>query len=427
MFDKKENIRMLPTLDLHGEKMNNVASLVNMFINYNLKMNNKYIVIVHGLLTLKDVVHEVLRKNSKVQSYYVDDTNNGCTIVGLTEKHNMKENIDEKLEEAKKLKEVKKLYVKKFEEAIKKDEGLQKALNELKRSLFETTIISNIKITNLFGLYNYSVDFKKNNVLVIHAPNGCGKSTFLKIIKKAMEMNFKELKKMPFAKIEMTINDRIFGFDNMNNNYALRNVFCHEFINTEHLLIDNLHKIDPAIFNDKIKRYLLSYTNSRNNRIYVFNEIMEKFFCYEKTVEIQTPMVKEINEYGSYIVNSSNDIKQISNRTENYLKIQYVGENSDVPNTFKNGEILNFEDLSSGEQYVIKLFFKLIFELKDGSLIMLDEPEISLHVEWQELLIESIYEIANSMGIKVLIMTHSPYLLNYENIEVGNVEYEIEK
>lgn len=44
------------------------------------------------------------------------------------------------------------------------------------------------------------------------------------------------------------------------------------------------------------------------------------------------------------------------------------------------GSLVPLEKLSSGEQHQLVLFFELLFELKENALILIDEPELSLHV-----------------------------------------------
>ena len=74
-----------PTLDLHGEISSMVEVLVNEFINDNYKMKNKTLVIVHGKSSniLKDEGHRVLKNNSYVLEYKLDNWNIGSTIVNL--------------------------------------------------------------------------------------------------------------------------------------------------------------------------------------------------------------------------------------------------------------------------------------------------------------------------------------------------------
>ena len=74
----------LPTLDLHSEDKVNALILVNEFINDNIKLKNKKIIIIHGKGTgvLKKTVHEYLKKDKRVK-YFTLDINIGQTIVFL--------------------------------------------------------------------------------------------------------------------------------------------------------------------------------------------------------------------------------------------------------------------------------------------------------------------------------------------------------
>lgn len=75
----------LPSLDLHGENRDIARILVNDFINENLKLKIKKVIIVHGIGTgiLKKEVHETLKRNKFVSSYKMDFFNPGCTIVEI--------------------------------------------------------------------------------------------------------------------------------------------------------------------------------------------------------------------------------------------------------------------------------------------------------------------------------------------------------
>lgn len=81
--------------------------------------------------------------------------------------------------------------------------------------------------------------------------------------------------------------------------------------------------------------------------------------------------------------------------------------------TFKSltGDDIKISDLSSGEQHELILLYELIFRTPNNSLILIDEPEISLHVAWQTSFINdlmSILEPSNSYGV---VATHSPTLI----------------
>lgn len=71
------------------------------------------------------------------------------------------------------------------------------------------------------------------------------------------------------------------------------------------------------------------------------------------------------------------------------------------------GDIIDESLLSSGEQNEIILLFQLIFEVSDHSILLIDEPENSLHVVWQQTFLEDIMEIAKIKNLQVIVSTHS--------------------
>jgi ABC-type transport system involved in cytochrome c biogenesis ATPase subunit len=73
---------------------------------------------------------------------------------------------------------------------------------------------------------------------------------------------------------------------------------------------------------------------------------------------------------------------------------------------------LNVTDLSSGEQHQIVLFYELIFASAGIDLFLIDEPEISLHVEWQRAFISDIEKVQALTGATFLVATHSPQVIN---------------
>lgn len=68
--------------------------------------------------------------------------------------------------------------------------------------------------------------------------------------------------------------------------------------------------------------------------------------------------------------------------------------------------------LSSGEQHMLVLLYELLFKVAPNSLIMIDEPEISLHVAWQLEFLSDIQRITEITGIDVLLATHAPGIIN---------------
>ena len=78
-------LSILPTIDVHGYNRDMMKYVLDSFINDNIKLNNKKIIIIHGKGEgiLKDEIHLLLKKDKRVKRYYLDSFNIGETIIEL--------------------------------------------------------------------------------------------------------------------------------------------------------------------------------------------------------------------------------------------------------------------------------------------------------------------------------------------------------
>lgn len=85
-----------------------------------------------------------------------------------------------------------------------------------------------------------------------------------------------------------------------------------------------------------------------------------------------------------------------------------------------NDDELSLEVLSSGEQHEIVLLYDLLFKTEKNALVMIDEPELSLHVSWQKSFVKDLLEIIKIAEFDVILATHSPYIVGkYSNLMVA--------
>ena len=107
------------------------------------------------------------------------------------------------------------------------------------------------------------------------------------------------------------------------------------------------------------------------------------------------------------------------------MRVIYLGKNMQVLVIINgSGKSIYVRNLSTG----LKTFVVLKMLLKNGILeydgtIILDEPEIHLHPEWQLLFAEIIVLIQKEFGMHILLNTHSPYFLRA--IQVYSAKYAI--
>ena len=90
-----------------------------------------------------------------------------------------------------------------------------------------------------------------------------------------------------------------------------------------------------------------------------------------------------------------------------------------------NGNV-KLENISAGTK--VLLTFKLLMEngyLEDNGILVLDEPEIHMHPEWQYILAEAIVLLNREYGINVLLSSHSAdfiQFVEYFSIKYGMIE-----
>lgn len=76
--------------------------------------------------------------------------------------------------------------------------------------------------------------------------------------------------------------------------------------------------------------------------------------------------------------------------------------------------LLDLEQLSSGEQQLVVQVFELIFRAAKESVVLIDEPEISLHPAWQIDYLSNLQRIVNVGNYQCIVATHQPMMFNNE-------------
>ncbi len=135
---------------------------------------------------------------------------------------------------------------------------------------------------------------------------------------------------------------------------------------------------------DSVKRAILSVNiQDIQKALAIFDDLYPKF---QKFIEI-------LNE------------RRLSFKKIRLSKNGFVFTNS-------KGKILNASDLSSGEQHELVLLYLLLFKIPENSLILIDEPEISLHITWQKAFLEDMKDIIKLRNFDIVVATHSPAIIN---------------
>ena len=154
--------------------------------------------------------------------------------------------------------------------------------------------------------------------------------------------------------------------------------------------VDLVTELDWQLF--QLQRKYLDYQVNIGNRIIETLQSGEADAA-EKAQQISQPKKRFqdilddlFTETGKKIIRSENEIKFSS-----------------------LGEVLAPYQLSSGEKQILVILLTVLVEDNESYVLFMDEPEVSLHIEWQKRLIDLIIEL--NPNVQIILTTHSPAVI----------------
>lgn len=164
------------------------------------------------------------------------------------------------------------------------------------------------------------------------------------------------------------------------------------------------------------------------------NELKKENIIISKWI-INQPQLYRINKISKLISSHQNSVKKFSEVKDNFLN----AVNSFYKQTDKELKILNtgeaeivikgknrkIDYLSSGERQILILFSHLYLNknLPKSGVFIIDEPELSLHLLWQESFVDAI--IKAKPDLQIILATHSPAIIQdkkYKYVPLNNVD-----
>lgn len=180
---------------------------------------------------------------------------------------------------------------------------------------------------------------------------------------------------------------------------------------------NRLPELTDAIFKDKLNKLekkrsdLIDYglsNRDENTDIQISGDIDEST---KKILSIYIEDAEKKLSLFDDIARKIDVLKRIINNKFYYKEIN-ISKEKGFTFTTDDGKSLSPTNLSSGEQHELVLLYELLFKVEPNSLILIDEPELSLHVEWQVQFLKDLQEITQLSNIDVLIATHSPDIIH---------------
>ena len=125
-------------------------------------------------------------------------------------------------------------------------------------------------------------------------------------------------------------------------------------------------------------------------------EKLEKDFMAYKTAKGQEPMAKVDSFYDL--------IDKLYGQTD-----KTVIRDAEGLRFLQEGDILTTRQLSSGEKQMMLILLTVLLQDQQPYVLFMDEPEVSLHVDWQQQLVTIITEL--NPQIQLILTTHSPAVI----------------
>ena len=197
------------------------------------------------------------------------------------------------------------------------------------------------------------------------------------------------------------------------------------FINTYKMLANRRYKILK-----ETQRGLLTHRNLTTDRQLEllreqgdirYPQPVEDFLDFLSDIELENspdPDPKNKNEF-QQLADQIEEHIQNKNKTK-FKNTKFGGKEIKV--SVKRGLEIDLYNASSSIKQLAPLLLYLRYRAKVGDFLVIDEPEMNLHPESQVKLLEALSILVN-LGVRVLLTTHSPYIMAHlNNIVNGNHE-----
>jgi len=184
--------------------------------------------------------------------------------------------------------------------------------------------------------------------------------------------------------------------------HGLSNILS-DFLAPEELITEIYPQLNPADAYRRLMAFLDKHPRSSRPKV-----SQEEFAMRVKTDPRLHRVIRDIEEVESRV-------EQIQRPRSEFTRILgdmlSAGKNIKLGErdiqAYANGDDIGLENLSSGEKQLLRICVDVL--LADGEPVIIDEPEISMHIDWQRTLIPALRDIAPKS--QLIIATHSPEIM----------------
>ncbi len=294
------------------------------------------------------------------------------------------------------------------------------------------TGISKIEIKHLWNDPDLNFEWNLNpDVNVLAGDNGSGKSTILNLVASllngSLENGLDEIVK--YVKITFN-NEQSFLFEK-NKNSADSPLSDPTIDKRKHfvLLIHNEIKTYTSVFDlreiigidiistfdqelkDKETIQKKSNAKIRTELDDQVNNLQLPYLNYQINIgkrALELSQAGAESEQIAEIYSKLNTFKQIINNLFKETNKTLNDKTNNISFVLK-GSVIQPHQLSSGEKQILIIMLKALLQDDKPYIMIMDEPEISLHTDWQEQLIDCIIKL--NKNVQIILATHSPFII----------------
>jgi len=301
--------------------------------------------------------------------------------------------------------------------------------------------INKVLIKNIYGARDIKWNLNSNTNILI-GKNGSGKSSILKIIHAYIRNDDEVLRKFGNPRVELCIDKE---FENPLHNGSNEKINpLNEKIDIEY--IDTFDSVSNSISQCKenCDKELSLLDSELVKLMYKFNDYqikLNKIFDEKNStnqLEIrrilddisqgkleEASKIQELTQTKDKIENkvykSLDDFRKIIDSmfkdTHKKINLESIEKSFSISSNSKELDPL---DLSSGEKQVLIIFLNILLKENKPYILMMDEPENSLHSEWQIHFVNNIRKL--NPNVQIIIATHNPLLMmDRDGDEIGKI------
>ncbi len=238
------------------------------------------------------------------------------------------------------------------------------------------------------------------NVNIVVGQNGFGKTTMLNLIRAVLMKDDKFIRQL---KAKIHINTQITNRETGE-------------VSTGEMYYDGKQVIHKPIFGGYESQSCFYYVNTFDVPASKKSSLSQLGQTLDQVLYQRNPDVFSFSDYRLSMLKDLRAAMRMQERIDKFFELinslfLMTGKTIDIDDKnrviFRKGkQIIDMNKLSAGEKQILLLLFTLFLMEDRSTVLLLDEPEISLHIEWQDKLIQLMQDL--NPNCQIIMTTHSP-------------------